>query len=182
MAADPPLRLHRRPSRRLHAHARRLSLVAALVAVALVAGASRAAPGHSYAIAGPIDSISLSAAGGRVAQAGAISDGRPAGNAVVGQAGTTVRTYSATGLGRGRTLPKGGRLAGVSGGLAVYVTPSQVHVLRLADGRDRLLATAKRLEDAQITPAGVFYAAVQKPAYNGVITFVPLARVLRKLR
>jgi hypothetical protein len=55
-------------------------------------------------------------------------------------------------------------------------------VLRLSDGRDRLLATAKGVEDAQITPAGVFYAAVQKPAYNGVITFVPLARVLRKLR
>jgi hypothetical protein len=81
-----------------------------------------------------------------------------------------------------RTLPKGGRLAGVSGGLAVYVTPSQVHVLRLSDGRDRLLAATKGVADAQITPAGVFYAAIRKPAYNGVVTFVPLGRVLRKLR
>jgi len=362
VATDPPLRLHGRPARRLHAHARRLSLAtagaAALVAVALIAGAGQEASGHSYAIAGPLDSISLSAAGGQVAihaavedgcdrsgvvwtpatgravnlkdacgndasyegltlagptalwwdwdsgnqvycsdvfvsalahpaphglhvcdgtegdtyylfagdktvvavadfsvcdndcadangkllpdgdygtevrrlvggklvpllkpvdlrtfldardwhvaviepkgvltvydtggkklwsrgQSGAISDGWLVGDALVGQAGTTVRRYSASGLGPARTLRKGGRLAGVSGGLAVYVTPSQVHMLRLSDGRDRVLATVKGLADAQITPAGVSYGAIRKPSYDGIVSFVPLAQVLRKLR
>jgi hypothetical protein len=54
-------------------------------------------------------------------------------------------------------------------------------VLRLSDRRDRTLVTVKGLADAQITPAGVFYGVIDK-SYNGLVTFVPLADVLRKLR
>jgi hypothetical protein len=61
---------------------------------------------------------------------------------------------------------------------------SPPHLLRLADGRDRKLITIKGLAGAQITPAGVFYAAdVQtKSGDRGLITFVPIGAVLRNLR
>src|SRR5581483_827677 len=50
----------------------------ALLALALVAASvSRAATGHTYTVAGPIDSLSLSASGGNVAIHAAVEDGCP---------------------------------------------------------------------------------------------------------
>lgn len=104
------------------------------------------------------------------------------GNKVVVQKGSTVRVYSALGAGPVRTLPKGADVTDVTGGIAVYTVGSTLHLLRLSDGRDRALVTVKGLEDAQITPVGVFYGVVKPKSYDGAVTFVPLADVLRKLR
>ena len=75
-------------------------------------------------------------------------------------------------------------VGGVVGCLAVYTVASTVHLLRLADGRDRKLVTIKGLADAQIRPAGVFYAAdvPVKGGERGLVSFVPIADALRKLR
>ncbi|HST26561.1 MAG TPA: hypothetical protein VLJ76_11270 [Gaiellaceae bacterium] len=102
------------------------------------------------------------------------------GNTVVVQHERTVRDYSSRSAGPARTLPKGGRVTDVLGGIAVYTAGSALHLLRLSDGRDRVLVTVKGLSDAQITPAGVFYGVVPK-TYDGVVTFVPLAQALRRL-
>jgi len=119
------------------------------------------------------------------APAGALSNGWIVGNTVVGQQGRHVAVYAFGRIGAGAhvvtTMPKGARLADVAGGIAVYVARSTLHLLRLSDGRDRPLVTVKGLADAQITPAGVFYGVTTK-TYDGVVTFVPLADVLRKLR
>jgi hypothetical protein len=122
-------------------------------------------------------------AGKRLWSAAGVSAGAGwiAGNNVVVQQGSSVRTYSATGSGPARSLAKGARVTDVAGGIAVYITGSTVHLLRLSDGRDRKLVTVRGLSDAQITPAGVFYGVTTKQ-YDAVVTFVPLAEVLRKLR
>jgi hypothetical protein len=88
----------------------------------------------------------------------------------------TLRAYSKAGAGPARLVPKGSTLEGVAGGLALYDVGSTVRVLRLADGRDRKLVTAKGLAGAQITTTGAFYAVVR------TVTFVPMAAVLRTLR
>jgi hypothetical protein len=54
----------------------------------------------------------------------------------------------------------------------------------LSAGRDRPLVTVKGLNGAQITPAGVFHA-VDLPGTGdarGIVSFLPLREVLRKLR
>ncbi len=110
-----------------------------------------------------------------------LQNGWIVGNTVVGQENLQVAAYSSHGGRIVATLPKHALLTGVSGGLAVYTVQSSVHVLRLSDRRDRALVTVKGLQDAQITPAGVFYGVTTKN-YDGIVTFVPLADVLRKLR
>jgi hypothetical protein len=98
------------------------------------------------------------------------------GDTVVLQQTRSIRAYSATGAGVARPLPPGARVGGVVGGLVAYRAGSSVRVLRLSDGRDRLLATAGRLVGVQITPAGVFYAT------RTVVTLVPIGDVLLRLR
>jgi hypothetical protein len=107
--------------------------------------------------------------------------GRIDGGSVVLQRTRSVRVYAAAGPGVARPLPKGARFDGVAGGLVVYRTGSSVRVLRLPDGRDRALVTVKGLTGAQITPAGVFYAADVSDT-RGVVTFVAMRDVLRRLR
>jgi hypothetical protein len=109
-----------------------------------------------------------------------VSVGWIVGNTVVAQQDRRVMVFAPRSQRLAKTLPKGAKLAGVSGGLAVYTVQSSVHVLRLSDGRDRVLATIRGLADAQITPSGVFYGSIDK-SYNGLVTFVPLADVLRRL-
>ena len=113
-----------------------------------------------------------------------VSGGWIAGSTVVVHQSRTVRVYSPAGVGPARPLPKGARISGVVGGLVVYIVGSSVRLLRLSDGRDRNLVTIKRLADAQITPAGVFYGAdvATKSSDNAVVTFVQMRDVLRKLR
>ncbi len=97
------------------------------------------------------------------------------GGSVVVQRGRTVQIYSPSGAGLTRTLPRGAGVEDVAGGLVVYTVGSSVHLLRLADGHDGRLVTVKGLVGAQITPAGVFYAA------RNSVTFVPLSAALRSL-
>lgn len=114
-----------------------------------------------------------------------------AGDAVIVQQRNSLHTYSARGVGPARTLSKGAYVDDIAGGLALYRAGSSLHVLRLRDGRDRTLATAKGLVGGQITPAGVFYAVGflgglwpggPKIGHFSRVTFLPLADVLRKLR
>jgi hypothetical protein len=105
-----------------------------------------------------------------------VRNGWIVGNAVALEQSGSVRLYSPAGAGPSRALPKGARVDGVVGGLAVYRTGSTVHLLRLADGRDRRLVTVKGLVEARITPAGVFYAA------GSSVAFVPIRTALQKLR
>lgn len=113
-----------------------------------------------------------------------VRDGWIVGNTVAVQQGAAVRAFSPAGAGPARHLPKGARIADVTGGLAVYTAASTLHVLRLSDGRDRKVVTVRGLADAQITPAGVFYSADAqvKASVRGSVTFVPIATVLRALR
>ena len=117
-----------------------------------------------------------------VADAGALQNGWIVGNSVVGQQGRQIAVFTSHGPRIVTTILKHALLTDVAGGLAVYTVQSSVHVLRLSDGRDRTLATVKGLQDAQITPAGVFYGFVIPKSSDGSVTFVPLTDVLRKLR
>ncbi len=102
--------------------------------------------------------------------------GRLAGSSVVVQQPGAVQVYAPGGAAlRTWSLPRGAYLEDAAGGLAVYTAGSTVHLLRLADGRDRKLVTAKGLVQAQITPAGVFYAA------GSSVTFVPIRTALLQL-
>jgi hypothetical protein len=99
------------------------------------------------------------------------------GDSVVVQRSGLVQMYSPrSGVIPTRSLPKGASLDVVVGGLAVYTVGSSVHLLRLSDGHDRRLVTVKGLVQAQITPAGVFYAA------GSSVTFVPIRTALQLLR
>jgi hypothetical protein len=114
--------------------------------------------------------------------AGNLSSGWLAGNTVVGQQGNQIAVYAP---GKAahivKTIPKKAVLTDVAGGIAVYISGSTVHLLRVSDGRDRALVTVKGLSDAQLSTAGLFYGVTTKN-YDGVVTFVPLSDVLRKLR
>jgi len=97
------------------------------------------------------------------------------GTVVLRQTGT-LRAYSAAGAGPARPIPRGSGIGGVVGGVAVYNVGSTLHLLRLADDRDRVLFHDASLDDYQLTPAGLFYAS------GRTVTFMPLGDVLRKLR
>jgi hypothetical protein len=97
--------------------------------------------------------------------------------------GTTLRTYDvATGrLVETCVLRKGAQLQDVEAGLAVYLTPGEVHLLTIATNRDQIVAKRKGLVQADLEPAGLYYAynvpgAGTKP---GRVTFVP-ASAIRK--
>lgn len=132
------------------------------------------------AVIEPKATLTVYDAGGRklwsVPQVTGVFRGWIAGNTVVLQQTRSVRVYSASGAGVARPLPRGARLNGVVGGLGAYTIGSTVRLLRLADGRDRKLVTAKGLAGAQLTPAGVFYAA------GRTVTFVPIRAALQILR
>jgi hypothetical protein len=67
-------------------------------------------------------------------------------------------------------------LAGAANGLAAYVADGVVHVLRLADGVDEVIA---RGTQAAITAAGLFYAYSRAGAWPGRVRFVPRAQLFR---
>jgi hypothetical protein len=97
--------------------------------------------------------------------------------------GTTLRTYDvATGaLAETCVLAKGAKLQDVEGGLAVYLTPGEVHLLTIATNADRVVARQKGLVQADLEPAGLFYA-YNVPGHGakpGRVAFVPVS-ALRK--
>jgi len=64
-------------------------------------------------------------------------------------------------------------LVGVDHGIAAYVAGSDVHLLRLADGSDRVVHAGANLR-AQLTPAGLFYSySVSDSRRPGRVAFVP---------
>ena len=73
------------------------------------------------------------------------------------------------------TMKGEGKLMDVENGVAVYFSGTEVRLLALASGRDRLVATQKGLVRADLEPSGLFYAynvpgGGSKP---GRVTFVP---------
>ena len=64
--------------------------------------------------------------------------------------------------------------------IAAYATGPEIHLLRVADGRDRMLRTEPAVGpvDAQLEPSGLFYSYnlvhARKP---GRVSFVPRARL-----
>ena len=93
-------------------------------------------------------------------------------------AGTTLRTYDAATGAVVETcmLKTGANVQDVENGLAVYLTPGEVHLLTIATNADRVVARQKGLVQADLEPGGVFYAynvpgGGSKP---GRVTFVPL--------
>jgi hypothetical protein len=105
-----------------------------------------------------------------------VAGGWVMGGSVVLQQQRLIRAYSRAAAGIGRQLPRGASVDGAIGGLVVYKAGSSVHLLRLSDGRDRKFVTVKGLVQAQITTAGVFYAA------GSSVTFVPMRVALQTLR
>lgn len=75
------------------------------------------------------------------------------------------------------------KLRDLDGGIVVYTQDTTIHLLRLADGKDVAFATVPGLVDAQLEPAGLFYA-YNKPhggTKPGRVVFVPRAAALRRL-
>jgi len=67
------------------------------------------------------------------------------------------------------------QLEDLSNGIAVYISGTYVHVLRLTDGRDIALPSLGNNPHAQIEAQGLFYSyTVNDTAYPGRITFTPL--------
>ena len=99
--------------------------------------------------------------------------------------GTTLETYDvATGKLAHTSRMKGeATLMDVENGLAVYFSPGEVHVLTLATNSDRVVARQTGLVQADLEPAGLFYAynvpgGGSKP---GRVSFVPLAALQKTL-
>ena len=55
-------------------------------------------------------------------------------------------------------------------GLVAYTLSGKLHLLRLRDGKNRVVATA---EDARFGDTGLFYSYTASGAYPGRIHFVP---------
>jgi hypothetical protein len=68
------------------------------------------------------------------------------------------------------------RLRDLEGDLAVYFVGRVLHLLRLSDGRDRVVDMGGRIRDAQLEAGGLF-VAFQKVPGGARIAFVPLKQV-----
>ncbi|HYU04785.1 MAG TPA: integrin alpha, partial [Jatrophihabitantaceae bacterium] len=66
--------------------------------------------------------------------------------------------------------------AGAANGLAAYIADGIVHVVRLADGLDVVIA---RGTHARVTSAGLFYAYAGPDPWPGRVHFVPRAQLFR---
>ncbi len=91
--------------------------------------------------------------------------------------GATLRTYDvATGApAETCTMKAGAKLQDVENGQAVYVAAGQIHLLTIATNRDRVVATVKGFVQADLEPAGLFYAynVPGGGAKPGRVAFVP---------
>ncbi len=84
------------------------------------------------------------------------------GNQLVTLRNGALEVYDATSAGLTKSIPVAApkpTLRGASGGLAVYVSGTAVHVVRLSDGKDvAIQPPGSAPVDAQIVPAGLFYS------------------------
>lgn len=77
-------------------------------------------------------------------------------------------------------VPKQTRLEDVAGGFVVYIVGQQIHVRRLADGRDRVVPlpdNARAPVHAQLELSGLFYSWTLPPEGDGRLAFAPMSRV-----
>jgi len=99
------------------------------------------------------------------------------GSDLVVHAGVTVADYDATSGALLHAWPvlAGARLQDAQDGVAVYVTSSDIHLLRLADGRDTIISPpGSGPLHAQLEPAGLFYSyEVADSERPGRVAFVP---------
>jgi hypothetical protein len=103
------------------------------------------------------------------------------GDTVLAVTGKTLTGYDATTGTQtaSRSLEAGAKVDDFSDGLVVYTVKRQIHLLRLADSRDRRVRTVKGLVAAQLDLSGLFYAA--NSAGSGHLTFIPSAALSRLL-
>ncbi len=93
---------------------------------------------------------------------------------LVETSGTVVRTFK---------VPAGAVLAGATPTRTAYVSAGVVHVVRLSDGRDRTVGSAKGFVAARLTSAGLAYAwnvpgGGAKPGRVAWVTAAELAKAL----
>lgn len=86
-----------------------------------------------------------------------------------------------------RTLVGNAKFRDAEGGLVAYVSSTvfgtAVRVLRLADGRDRVVAKLKGFVDLDLEPTGLFYAwNAAKGDKPGRVTFMPMTEIQKALR
>ena len=76
--------------------------------------------------------------------------------------------------------PAGARLADVASGLAVYLVGNEIHVLRLGDGKEKVIRPASTGPVlAQLEETGLIYSfTVDDPRYPGRVEFVPLSALM----
>lgn len=91
-------------------------------------------------------------------------------------------------------IGRGSVLGGVSNGLVAYTTADAVHVIRMSDGRDVIFGLGEGVPvGADITPAGLFYAANARQIavqdsratidrIHSRLTFVPMTLVRQALK
>jgi hypothetical protein len=107
-----------------------------------------------------------------------VDSARFSGQTIVAASGRALSVYSPSGEREHVwTMATGGRLRDAEGGVALYTTGPSIHLLRLSDGRDRVLRAVRGLVDAELEPPGLFYA-FDKPGGGvkpGRVTFVPAA-------
>lgn len=93
---------------------------------------------------------------------------------LVEPSGKVVRTFN---------VPAGASLTGATATLAAYVSAGVVHVVRLSDGRDRTVGSARGFVAARLTSAGLAYAwnvpgGGAKPGRVAWVTAAELGRAL----
>jgi hypothetical protein len=71
-------------------------------------------------------------------------------------------------------LPTSLRLLDAARGLVAYTLNGKLHLLRLRDGRNRVVA---RVDDARFGDTGLFYTYTASGPYPGRIRFVPWAHL-----
>jgi hypothetical protein len=107
------------------------------------------------------------------------------GNDVLRVTGTNLTAYDATSGQQTvtRSLPAGSKVADFAQGIVVYTNRQSVRLLRVADGRDRVLATVPGLTDAKLDSSGLFYAynvpkGGSKPGRIAFVSFSVMTQLL----
>lgn len=99
------------------------------------------------------------------------------GGDVLGVAGPSLAQYDAStgALVANRSLPARAKVVGFAEGVVAYTNGNAIHVLRLADGRDKTVATVPGLAASSLDSAGLFYGYDRRLAF---LSFSSLTRLL----
>jgi hypothetical protein len=75
-------------------------------------------------------------------------------------------------------------LEDAQGNLAAYTAGIAIHVLRLTNGHDRVLAIAKQAgwANAALEPEGLYYSYSETGSAKGRVAFVPLSELKARFR